>query len=105
MKRVSPEEVEQLLNDSEIHTVSLHNHCTVVSVKLPNGFIITESSTSLNEDDYDMHLGKALCLERIKSRLFELEAYGECRQTYYEKTKAYRHGYRHWIMDRMNRRR
>ena len=105
MERVSHEKVEQLINDSEVHTVSMHNRCTVVSVKLPNGFIITESSTSLNEDDYDMYLGKAICLERIKSRLFELEAYGECHQTYYENTKAYRHGYRQWLMNRMSHKR
>ena len=105
MERVSPEKVEQLLADSEIHTVSLHNRCTVVSVKLPNGFIITESSTSMNEDDYDMYVGKAICLERIKSRLFELEAYGLCYQNYSEKDCRARHSYRQWLMNRMSHKR
>ncbi|MCM2534065.1 Gp49 family protein [Neobacillus pocheonensis] len=49
--------------------------CTIVAVKLQNGFIITESNVCLDPESYNKELGIQICVERIKNRIWELESY------------------------------
>lgn len=43
--------------------------------KLPNGFVITESSASVSPDNYSQDIGVEICKRKIKEKIFELEAY------------------------------
>ena len=57
----------------EIHTA--FGKCTIVSCRLPNGFVITESSACVNPEDYDEGLGADICFNKIADKIWELEAY------------------------------
>lgn len=68
--------VEQMIcKESEIIVSTVFDRCTVVSCKLPNGFIVTESSACVDEDDYDEEYGISVCLNKIISKVEELEVY------------------------------
>jgi len=45
---------------------------TVVQATLRNGFVITESSTCVDPANYNEDLGKKICMERIKNKVWEL---------------------------------
>ena len=75
MDSVTIKHIEDLMNRSQISTMKLGNKTTVVSVVLPNGFIIVESSSCVDPANYDEKLGYAICVSRIQSKLWELEGY------------------------------
>lgn len=65
---VDPKYIEFLIENSDV-TIDTNLDCTVVTVKLPNGFVISEFSP------YDKEKGIEICMNRIREKLFELEAY------------------------------
>ena len=65
---VDPKYIEFLIENSDV-TIDTNLDCTVVTVKLPNGFVISEFSP------YDKEKGIEICMNRISEKLFELEAY------------------------------
>lgn len=69
------EYIEAIMEHSEIEVHSVSDKCTVVSCKLPNGFIIVESYTFANYEDYDEEIGVDICLGKIEDKIFELETY------------------------------
>lgn len=72
---VKKEHVEHLLNESEIMVATVFDKVTVVSVKLPNGFVITESSGAVSKENYDEEIGKEISLKKIEDKVWELEGY------------------------------
>lgn len=72
---VQKEHVEHLLNESEVMVATVFDKVTVVSVKLPNGFVITESSGAVSKENYDEKIGKEISLKKIEDRIWELEGY------------------------------
>ena len=72
---ITNEEIDQLIKKSEIEIRTVFDKVTVVSCKLPNGFVITESSGAVDNANYNERIGKDICLERIKNKLWELEGY------------------------------
>lgn len=72
---ITQSDIDNLIEHSQINTMTLFNKCTIVSVQLPNGFIITESSSCVDPVNYDENLGKQICIEHIKNKLWELEGY------------------------------
>lgn len=74
-KAVSQEHMNGLLSKI-IYEYSTHlNKCTIVSGRLPNGFIITDSHTCRDQDSYDIKLGFEICRNRIEEKAWELEGY------------------------------
>lgn len=73
--RVTEERITCILAVSEVRTMTIFDKVTVVSVKLPNGFIITESAACVDPKNYNKELGRNICLERIEKKLWELEGY------------------------------
>ncbi|WP_338230806.1 Gp49 family protein [Lactiplantibacillus paraxiangfangensis] len=73
--KVSESTVEGILNNSQIEAKTMFNKVTVVTAKLPNGFVLVESSGAVSEENYDFEMGKTICLERIKNKIWELEGY------------------------------
>ena len=67
--------IDTLLEEADISCITVFDKCTVVSVQLKNGFVIVESSACVDKANYDQELGKQICLERIKNKLWELEGY------------------------------
>lgn len=73
--RVTQEQIDSLINTAEITTETIYDKITVVTVKLANGFCISEASGAVDPENYSEKIGKDICLERIKNKLWELEGY------------------------------
>ena len=72
---VLEENIDEIIADSKIVTTTTFDKCTIVSCQLPNGFVITESSACVDPKNYDLELGKEICMKKIKDKIWELEAY------------------------------
>lgn len=86
--KVTQKEIDRLMDGAEVHCMTEFGKCTVVTVKLANGFILTESSACVDPENYNQALGKKLCLDRIESRLWELEGYALQRKVHELKEEA-----------------
>ena len=67
--------VDYILDNSDIDVATVFDKCTVVACKLPNGFIIVESSACVDPDNYNKELGKKICMKKIEDKVWELEGY------------------------------
>lgn len=78
-KKASPtitgEYIAEIMDNSEFDIRTVFDKCTVVSCKLPNGFVITESSACVSPENYDKNMGVNICMGKIKDKIWELEAY------------------------------
>lgn len=72
---VTEEQINELIEGSTIFGQTVFDKCYVLTVKLPNGFILTESSACVDPANYSVEIGHDICLERIKNKLWELEGY------------------------------
>lgn len=72
---VNPDVINNILDNSEIIINTVFDNTTVVSCKLPSGFVITETSSCINSDNYSEEIGLDICINRIRKKLFEYEAY------------------------------
>lgn len=72
---VTEEDINNVLRGAEIYIETIFDKCTVVTVKLKNGFILTESSACVDKANYDVKIGQQICLEKITNKLWELEGY------------------------------
>ena len=67
---VSPGMVEDFLR--ETWTETLGEKTTVVRAVLRNGFEIVESSSCVSPENYDEAMGREICLEKIRDKVWEL---------------------------------
>lgn len=67
-----------IMDNSEYTIFKVFDKCVVVACKLPNGFIVVESSACVNPDDYNENLAIKNCVDRIESRVRAMEAYKRC---------------------------
>lgn len=72
---VTKEMIRSLILESEVLSQTRLGRITVVTVILPSGFTITETSASVSVENYDYSYGIQNCLSKIENRLWELEAY------------------------------
>ena len=72
---VTKEQVEEIIKNSRVQVSTLFEKVAMVSVQLPNGFVITETSGAVDKDNYDLEIGKEICMEKIKDKIWELEGY------------------------------
>lgn len=79
--KVTQAEIDLLLNSADVQVRTEFGKCTVVTVRLRNGFILTESSACVDPANYDVELGKKLCFQHIENRLWELEGYALQKKT------------------------
>lgn len=67
--------VDKIVNASNIVCTTLFDKCTMVACKLPNGFVIVEYSSCVDPANYDEDEGFDICMENIRAKIMELEAY------------------------------
>lgn len=67
---VSPGMVEDFIR--ETWTETLGEKTTVVRAVLRNGFEIVESSSCVSPENYDEAMGREICLEKIRDKVWEL---------------------------------
>ena len=67
--------LDEILENSDIEVQTVFDKCTIVSCRLPNGFVIVEYSACVSPANYNEEMGVNICLERIKNKIWELEGY------------------------------
>ena len=72
---VTQDRIDYLIDTANIEVKTIFDKCTVVALKTIDGFVIVESSACVDVANYSKEMGKQICLERIKNKLWELEGY------------------------------
>jgi len=78
--KVTQEEVDNIIKRSEIDVKTVFDKVTLVTCKLPNGFVLVASSGAVDKDNYDIDTGKQICMDHIESKIWELEGYWLAKQ-------------------------
>ena len=66
-----------VLNGARIKVFNVFNKCTIVAVRLVNGFVIVESSNCFDPECFDNNIGIDICMDKIISKVLEYEAYAQ----------------------------
>lgn len=85
--KVKVSTIDKLIKNAEIDVTKQFGKVTVVTVKLENGFVITESSGCIDEANYNEKVGYDSCMKRIKDKLWLLEGYKLQTEIFKEKDK------------------
>lgn len=74
LKTNEPSVSQQMVDDFilETWTTTLGDKTTVVRAMLRNGFEIVESSACVSAENYDETMGRAICMEKIKDKVWFL---------------------------------
>lgn len=72
---IEDDEVKYLIDNAEMKVMTVFDKCTVVICKLPNGFVIVESSSCVDPKDYSEEVGIENCCRRIIDKVYELTGY------------------------------
>lgn len=67
--------IDELMESCDIAVTTAFDKCTIVACKLPNGFVIVESSSCVDPANYDEDMGVDICMKNIENKLWELEGY------------------------------
>ena len=65
---VTKEQIDNILFNSEMKVTTVYDKVTVVNLKLPNGFVLTEASGAVDKSNYDVQIGKEICIKRIENK-------------------------------------
>lgn len=68
-------QIDALLAASEIDVCTKFDKVTVVTVKLPNGFVLVEASGAVDKANYSEEMGRKVCVDRIAQKLWSFEGY------------------------------
>jgi len=68
-------DIDVLLARSRVDVCTKFDKVTIVTVQLPNGFVLIESSGAVDKANYSEELGRRTCLDRIAQRLWSFEGY------------------------------
>ncbi len=63
---------EFIKKDSDILVQKIGDRTTLVQVELINGFVITETSTCVDIDNYNKQIAYDICMRKIKGKIWEL---------------------------------
>lgn len=83
--KVTQEMVDEIIEDAEIVVDTLFDRMTIVSCKLPNGFIITETSACIDPENYNEDMGIDICMDKIITKIYKLETYRLMNEIYESK--------------------
>lgn len=72
---VKKSKVDELLDNAEILVETKFDKVTVVIVKLENGFTFVEGTGCVDPANYSEEIGKEICLDRVRNKLWMLEGY------------------------------
>lgn len=72
---ITEEYIDEILENCEFDMRTAFGKCTVVTCRLPNGFVISDYAACVDPENYDEDMGIEICRERIKNKIWELEAY------------------------------
>ena len=72
---LTKEYVDKIVRSSKFTYSTQFGKETVVTMQLPNGFVLTESSACVDPANYDEKLGYEICIKKLTERVWELEGY------------------------------
>lgn len=72
---VTLDQINKILLETKFEYQTVFGKTTIASAKLPNGFVIVESSSCVDPVNYDEKIGRDICREKIIDKLWELEGY------------------------------
>lgn len=72
MNKITSEMVDKVLLEAEIRDEKWWDNLTIVSVRLKNGWTITQSSACVDPANYDHEVGKAICMKKIRDEVWML---------------------------------
>ena len=72
---ITQEYINEIMENSEFEVHTVFGKCTIVSCRLPNGFVIVESSACVSPDNYNEEVGTEICIGKIEDKIWELEGY------------------------------
>ena len=72
---ITQDYIDNIIANSVVTVDTVFDKCTIVSCKLPNGFVIVESSACVSPENYDEDMGINICLSKIEDKIWELEGY------------------------------
>ena len=72
---VTEEQINKIIENADVKVKTVFGKCTIVTVQLKNGFVITESSACVDPINYDEVVGINIGMDKIKNKLWELEGY------------------------------
>lgn len=72
---VTQKQIDDLFNRSEKKIETCFDKCTVMTIQLPNGFVIVESSACVDKNNFSEEIGIEICTRKIKDKIWELEGY------------------------------
>ena len=72
---VTLDQINKILLGTKFEYQTVFGKTTIASAKLPNGFVIVESSSCVDPVNYDEKIGRDICREKIINKLWELEGY------------------------------
>ncbi len=72
---ITEEYIADIMENSEFEIHTAFNKCTIVTCRLPNGFVIVESSACVSPENYDEDTGAEICFDKIANKIWELEGY------------------------------
>lgn len=84
---VTEDTINDILFRSKISVKTIYDKCTLMTVKLPNGFVLTASSGSVTPENYSEIIGRDTCLSKIRDELWKLEGYHLQQKLYEEAYK------------------
>jgi hypothetical protein len=75
MNVITEEHIDQLIGQSELAFEKAGRKTVLCHATLPSTFEIVVSASCVDPSLFDFDIGVALCRERLKSKLWELEGY------------------------------
>lgn len=72
---VTQGQINEIIATSDIKVYKMFGKTTVVACQLPNGFVIVESSSCVDPENFDEVIGYEICMNRIANKVWELEGY------------------------------
>jgi len=72
---VTQDKIDEIFKKSKVSEFISFGKCLIVSCQLPNGFIIVENSACVDVANFDKVMGRDICTDRIKNKIWELEGY------------------------------
>lgn len=73
--KIPENKIDEIMDGAEYDCRTVFDCCTVVSMKLPNGYVLTEESGCVDPAEYDEQLGIALCKDALKRKVWQMEGY------------------------------
>lgn len=69
---ISEGKIKAIMDESTYDIRTVFGKCTVVSMRLPNGYVLVESSGCVDPERYNEEYGAELCVEQLEHRVWQL---------------------------------